>query len=198
MKAVSGSRASFEPALLAQLGRFRHGVFVKHLKWDLPMVSANDEFEWDEFDRADAVYVVLRSRDGDVRACARLLATTAPYLMHKLLPDAQPEAPDPRVWELSRVAVAQRAALEAAEATEAGDGRDAMQTLLVAVIEAARARGISRLIGVAAPAMMRLYRKKGFRLVPEGKTFVLAGESLMRFSLYVFDGRGAERARLAV
>lgn len=32
MKAVSGSRASFEPALLAQLGRFRHGVFVKHLK----------------------------------------------------------------------------------------------------------------------------------------------------------------------
>ncbi|MBI0326079.1 acyl-homoserine-lactone synthase [Burkholderia plantarii] len=194
MKAVSGSRASFEPALLAQLGRFRHGVFVKHLKWDLPMVSANDEFEWDEFDRADAVYVVLRGRDGDVRACARLLATTAPYLMHKLLPDAQPEAPDPRVWELSRVAVAQRAALEAAEA---GDGRDAMQTLLAAVIEAARARGISRLIGVAAPAMMRLYRKKGFRLVPEGKTFVLAGESLMRFSLHVFDGRAGKCARLA-
>lgn len=41
------------------------------------------------------------------------------------------------------------------------------------------------------------YRKKGFRLVPEGKAFVLAGESLMRFSLYVFDGRAAERARLA-
>lgn len=168
-KTVPGCRASIESGLFVQLGRFRHDVFVKRLKWDLPMVMAADECEWDEFDRADTVYVVLRTREGEVQGCARLLPTTGPYLMRKLVPDAEADLCDPHVWELSRVAVTQ------GDAAVPADRKDRMKALLAAVIDAARGRGIRRLIGIAAPAMMRLYRKKGF----EGPEIYAASTSSM-------------------
>lgn len=186
-KTVPGCRASIESGLFVQLGRFRHDVFVKRLKWDLPMVMAADECEWDEFDRADTVYVVLRTREGEVQGCARLLPTTGPYLMRKLVPDAEADLCDPHVWELSRVAVTQ------GDAAVPADRKDRMKALLAAVIDAARGRGIRRLIGIAAPAMMRLYQKKGFELLPQGPTFTLEGELLVRFSLYVSDTRTETR-----
>lgn len=183
---VIGCRASFDSDLLVGLGRFRHDIFVKRLKWKLPMVTSGDECEWDEFDRADTIYVVLRTLEGEVQGCARLLPTTGPHLMPKLLRDANAKVCDPCVWELSRVAVSQGSPVVL-------EPPDRMKTLLSAVIEAACDRGIGRLIGIAAPAMMRLYRKKGYELVPRGPTFALSGELLVQFSLNVSDARADPR-----
>src|SRR6266481_3934534 len=38
--------------------QLRHEVFVREMGWDLPL--ANDEFEIDQFDRPDTVYVLIR------------------------------------------------------------------------------------------------------------------------------------------
>jgi acyl homoserine lactone synthase len=40
------------------LAQYRHEIFVKQLGWRLPM--ADDEFERDQYDRDDTVYVVGR------------------------------------------------------------------------------------------------------------------------------------------
>lgn len=147
------------------------------------MTSQNDEFEWDEFDRLDTVYLVLRDERERVCGCARLLPTTRPYLMTKLLSGAVQGCliADPAVWELSRVATVGCKAIAEDRDAEI----DRMKILLNSVIVEAASQGIVRLIGVAAPAMTRLYRRKGFRLEPEGQVFVAGNEEIQQFSLLV-------------
>jgi acyl homoserine lactone synthase len=66
------------------LAQYRHEIFVKQLGWRLPM--ADDEFERDQYDRDDTVYVVGREESGSICGCARLLPTTQPYLLKDLFP----------------------------------------------------------------------------------------------------------------
>lgn len=48
--------------LAADLGLYRHRVFVEQLGWKLP--SASEGFERDQYDRDDTVYVFARDDDG--------------------------------------------------------------------------------------------------------------------------------------
>ncbi|SDH01444.1 acyl-homoserine-lactone synthase [Paraburkholderia phenazinium] len=180
---ISGSRLTLPLHLIDALGRYRHEVFVKRLGWQLPMVAPHDDTEWDEFDGPNTLYVMLLDDTQTIRGCARLLPTTAPYLLPKLLPDPGDArcVVDPRVWELSRVAVSDER--EAASADN--DAGDWMTMLLRAVIAEAADRQVDRLIGLAVPGMMRLYSRKGIRLVAEGPGLTLEGEALRVFSLDV-------------
>lgn len=180
---IAGAVGTLSAETMNALGRYRHDVFVKRQGWRLPMVALDDEVEWDEFDGPDAVYVVLRDRAARLCGCARLLPTTGPYLLRKLFPELAKGAPlnDPSVWELSRVA----AVVVGDDRTGYAKEGDRMKALLCAVIAEAAKLRIVRLIGVAPPGMMRLYRQKGFVLEPEGPILRAGNEEIRQFSLLI-------------
>jgi N-acyl-L-homoserine lactone synthetase len=84
MKIVSGNQADLSPSLYADLGCYRHEVFVELLQWDL---NTPEGIEQDQFDRQDTVYVVARNDEGRINGCARLLPTTKPYLLGEVFPE---------------------------------------------------------------------------------------------------------------
>ncbi|CAG9195573.1 acyl-homoserine-lactone synthase [Burkholderia vietnamiensis] len=134
-----------------ELGAFRYDVFVRRLGWSLPDVKENETMEWDHFDGENTIQVVERTSNGPVCGCARLMPTTAPYLLRELLPrSSELDFPSsPTVWELSRFA---------------GSG---MQ-LFPYVMAVAALLGATRIIGVATQAIARLYRRFGLDLQYEG------------------------------
>ncbi|HEY3869669.1 MAG TPA: acyl-homoserine-lactone synthase [Actinocrinis sp.] len=97
------------PVLLTKMFRLRYEVFHRQLGWD---VDSTDGLERDEFDGLDPVYVLAVNRlDGTVAGCLRLLPTLGPHMLTDvpaLQPALQgrPSPRSPRIWEISRLAVA--------------------------------------------------------------------------------------------
>ncbi|AOJ71727.1 MULTISPECIES: N-acylhomoserine lactone synthase BspI1 [Burkholderia] len=143
--------------LAADLGLYRHRVFVEQLGWKLP--SASEGFERDQYDRDDTVYVFARDDDGEICGCARLLPTTRPYLLQELFPSlVANDMPLPQaaaVWELSRFAA------NAEDPAGSGNPAWAVRPMLAAVVECAVRRGAKQLIGVTFLSMERLFRRIG-------------------------------------
>ncbi|MGU7770743.1 acyl-homoserine-lactone synthase [Burkholderia sp. MR1-5-21] len=158
--------------LAADLGRYRHRVFVEQLGWALP--SANECDERDQFDRDDTVYVFARNGRGEMCGCARLLPTTRPYLLKTLFADLIAEdMPLPQsaaVWELSRFAAT-------------GDVADsdvwAVRPMLAAVVEHAAQLGARQLIGVTFTSMERLFRRIGVHAHRAGPPKVVDGRMVV-------------------
>lgn len=141
----------------AALAHYRHHVFVEQLGWDLPY--ADDQFERDQYDRDDTVYVVAYDESGAICGCARLLQTTRPYLLQELFPfllaDGMTPPADDDVWELSRFAASAGGVF--------GDESPpwAVQPMLASVVECAVKLGARQLIGVTFLSMERLFRRIG-------------------------------------
>jgi N-acyl-L-homoserine lactone synthetase len=107
-----GSYRRLGTQIMSFMHAFRHEVFVKRLKWSLPIFNG---VERDQYDTADAKYVVVNDGPDRVTACARLLPTTAAYMLPDLFPqllDGAPPPRDPSIWELSRFATNVRATRE--------------------------------------------------------------------------------------
>ena len=62
----------------------RKQVFIDLLGWDLPVLE--DQFEVDQFDTVEARYLILLGPDGEHKASARLLPSTAPHILGDLYP----------------------------------------------------------------------------------------------------------------
>ncbi|WDD91952.1 GNAT family N-acetyltransferase [Burkholderia sp. FERM BP-3421] len=143
--------------LAADLGLYRHRIFVEQLGWKLP--SADEAFERDQYDRDDTVYVFARDEAGSICGCARLLPTTRPYLLKELFPDLlaadMPAPQSTAVWELSRFAA------NTDDPAHAGNLMWAVKPMLAAVVECAARRGARQLIGVTFMSMERLFRRIG-------------------------------------
>ncbi|RQS26572.1 GNAT family N-acetyltransferase [Burkholderia sp. Bp8989] len=133
------------------LGAFRYDVFVRRLGWPLPDVKENETMEWDHFDGENTIQVVELTSKGQICGCARLMPTTAPYLLRELLlRSSDLDFPSsPTVWELSRFA---------------GSG---MQ-LFPYVMAVAASLGATRIIGAVTHAIARLYRRFGLDLQDVG------------------------------
>ena len=102
----TGTRQQLPPQLFEQMGHYRREVFINQLGWELSTVNG---MELDEFDGPDAVYVCSHDEDGQLSGVARLLPTTAPYLMEKVFPQlwGGKQLPhDSKIWELPRFAAA--------------------------------------------------------------------------------------------
>jgi acyl homoserine lactone synthase len=152
-----GSSWQLSTQVLNLMHMFRHEIFVKRLKWSLPLI---DGVERDEYDTPDAKYVVISDGQDRVTACARLLPTTSAYMLPELFPQLLGEAPpprDPAIWELSRFAVSVR---------ETREGRvlavsDRSLELLDLVYGFARRHAIQRLIFVTSIQIERLMLRAG-------------------------------------
>lgn len=85
--------------------RLRHKIFVERQGYQVPTYRG---MEWDTFDTPAAVYMMWRDDLQQVRAIARLIPTTVPYMIKELWPQlisghALPSSPD--VWEVTRMGV---------------------------------------------------------------------------------------------
>jgi len=82
---IKGSRPAGASPVLDNMHRARKRVFVDLLKWDVPVVDG--EFERDQFDTSDAIYLVEAAEDGVHRGSFRLLRTDRPHLLGDLFAD---------------------------------------------------------------------------------------------------------------
>lgn len=149
-----GRRDSFTPEQIRSIGRFRKSVFVDGLGWDL---SVLDGCEFDEFDRADVLYLLAEGREGEVKAFARLMPTTEGYLLKKfshLWPKCA-FLEGEGVWEVSRFA-----ALPDKE--DASSGVDLVcvpsKTFMNKVVHASWSMGVSSLVSMSSVNMERFLR----------------------------------------
>ncbi len=155
----TGTRQQLPPQLFEQMGLYRREVFINQLGWELSTVNG---MELDEFDGPDAVYVCSHDDDGQVSGVARLLPTTAPYLMKKVFPElwGGKQLPnDPKIWELSRFAAA--TPYSSGPIEHQASAKHASE-LLRNVMRVASLLGAQTLITVSPVGMERLLRLNDF------------------------------------
>jgi acyl homoserine lactone synthase len=156
---------------------YRYRVFVERLGWDLKFVNG---LEFDQFDRADTLYVVAQDDDGAIIGTARLLPTRWPYLLAEVFPRLLGDMPAPYshdIWELSRFA-----AVDLQENTGCALSQFSSPTavgLLQASLRAAARRGARQLITVSPLGVERLLRKAGFRAWRAAPPAIVDGHPLV-------------------
>jgi acyl homoserine lactone synthase len=177
MEIVLGSSTQMPPSILADMARYRRKVFVEKLGWEL---HGTEELEFDQFDRADTLYVVARNRAREVVGTARLLPTLRPYLLGDVFPGLLGGLPAPAsadVWELSRFAAMDLSS----SATPPSLGQFSAEfsgDLLRAAMRCAAAHGAKRLITVSPLAVERLLRKAGFETQRAGPAQIIDGATI--------------------
>lgn len=176
MKIVSGTQAELSPSLYADLGCYRHEVFVELLQW---VLNTPEGIEQDQFDRQDTVYVVARNDEGRINGCARLLPTTKPYLLGEVFPELLNGLTPPsssEVWELSRFAAVDVSDMPASPRGQMSS--PIAVALLRDAIQVAGRLGARRLITVSPIGVERLLRAAGFHAHRAGPPMVVGGHPL--------------------
>lgn len=160
MHIVAGTANNLSTSAFSAMAHYRYRVFVEKLGWKL----ANDGItELDQFDRADTLYVMARERNARLRGVARLLPTDRPYLLSDVFPDLLDGHAPPRsakVWELSRFAVIDLDASDAAT-QEPGGAPGRALALLDVVMRLAAFGGADELITVSPLGVERILRRAG-------------------------------------
>ena len=148
--------------ILDSMYRLRSAAFSERLGWDVRSVGGR---EYDTFDDVDPTYMVVRdrSRPNFALGCWRLLPTTGPYMLRDVFPellDGASAPSDPRVWEISRYAVAPDAKA-ARPGLGFGDISIAMWRRLYAFSQDA---GIDAFVAVTTTAVERLVARLGLTI----------------------------------
>jgi len=151
------------------LGTYRFDVFMRRLGWALPNAIGNAIAEWDQFDGEETVQIVALDSRRQICGSARLLPTTAPYLLQHLLPASSGLAlpSSPTVWELSRFA----GSIAHNRSTDMTSG---MQ-LFPHVLAIAMSLGATCVIGAVTRSIARLYRRFGLDLQCIGPEHEISG-----------------------
>lgn len=149
-----------EGAALRAMFEARKRVFVDLLKWDVPVIGG--AYEIDQFDNADASYLVLVDPKGRHLGSARLLKTTGPHILDTLFADlCEDELPrGPDVLEITRFCLDR--------SLRAGERRHVRNQLVTALAEHALANGITRYTGVAEIGWFQQILAFGWRCMPLG------------------------------
>ncbi|HTT98687.1 MAG TPA: acyl-homoserine-lactone synthase [Rhizomicrobium sp.] len=174
---TSNNRAKYREQL-NQMHRDRKKVFVDRWKWSVPVVDG--QYEIDQFDTDDAVYLLGLDRLTHTHlSSVRLLPTTRPYLLgslfDELCEEAPPESDD--TWEITRYCEAPEWPKPSARA--AGD------KISIALVEFALLHGISRYVCVTHAAMLSQVLAEGWECEPLGLPKEINGESLMAIAMKV-------------
>jgi len=159
-----------------ELAAYRYRVFVEGLGWEL---TDCDGYERDQFDHADTVYVVVRDKCGNICGCARLLPTTAPYLLEVICPElfAGPELPkSSEVWELSRYTTQPS---EGEPRPDPLKAKDRFRELLAAVVRTALRHGATRLIAITFVGVERMAKSIGLHIHRAGVPTEVGGRVIV-------------------
>lgn len=146
--------------LLDHMHRDRKRVFVDLLKWDVPVIDG--QYEADQFDGREAVYLVEAGSDGQHRGSIRLLPTTGPHLLGSIFPQLCEESvpSGSAIWEISRGCLSLR--LRAAERLQVRN------RLTSAAVEYALLNGITAYSCIADSGWLSQILSLGWRCTPLG------------------------------
>ena len=155
----------FQPEL-DQFYRARHAVYADELGW---VSVAPDGREFDQFDTADAAYLVVMDGEGFV-AGSRLVPTNLPHLLSEVFPDSCDIAPmvrDASVVEWTRgfIVPARR---------DKGSLR-ILAGACAAVMEYCLAKGYRQVGGIQDMKWISLWRKMGWSIHVHGQPIDIDG-----------------------
>lgn len=156
----SGNRHQYLDEIEA-MHRHRYRVFVDLMGWR--SLESPDRLDIDEFDNANATYLIVIDSDGVVRGSARLMPTWRPNMLTTLFPeyvDGEPPV-GPGIWEWTRHAP--------------GDpdwprelNNMIRHALHIGVLEFAASRGIEALTGIVETRILPRMLDMGWRVDPLG------------------------------
>lgn len=172
MQTTIGKSKELSPALEEALATYRHKIFIERLGWQLPVEGGKER---DQFDHPETLYVMTRLPDDTICGCARLLPTTAPYLLSEVFPHLLAGAPVPHsrdVWELSRFAAA------TIDPDSSVDAAVNTRCLLAAAVKVASEHGASRLITVSPLGIERLLHRMGVHAHRAGPPMLADGKPI--------------------
>ena len=142
-------RAADAPELMAQAWRLRYRVFRENLGWE---ISSVDLLEFDGFDRnAWHCGAVL---NGQLQGYWRALSTVDPYLLEhnfESLLGGKPPPKSPKIWEMSRFAMAPNVV----------NPREVARLLVRETVAFGRDMGADQLLAVSEPSFERFVTRCG-------------------------------------
>lgn len=187
---IRNTARPLEHPVLRRMFAARKAVFVDLLGWAVPVVDR--QFELDQFDQGDARYVVVTDGDGAHRASARLLPTTEPHLLGTLFPDLCDDAPPtgPAVLEITRFCLDRSLGARAR--------REARDTLVLALVDHARASGVERYTAIAGVGWSRQILAFGWRCRPLGAVQAIGGEQVMALEIAIEPDTRAKLAATGI
>jgi acyl homoserine lactone synthase/acyl-homoserine lactone synthase len=176
---LQSTSALSEAHAFREMFHARKRVFIDLLRWDLPVLA--DRYELDQFDNADADYLILLDESGEHRASTRLLRTDRPHILSDLFPMLCP-APipaGPTTREITRFCLDPRLATP--------DRLRARNELVTALVTYALHHGITDYTGVAGLAWFRQIRTFGWACRALGPTIIDAGQNLVALHIRIDD-----------
>ena len=105
IKLIYGHERDRYPQLIDAMHRLRKSVFHERLKWDVPV---SGDWEIDDFDNEDPLYVLVVDAQGAVQGSLRLLPTTGPNMLRDVfsaITQDSGQVENPFVWESSRFCI---------------------------------------------------------------------------------------------
>lgn len=172
VKLIQGSDKGRHPDIVDAMFRLRKAVFKDRLGWD---VTVRDGWEMDGYDDLNPLYLVSRDGRGAVQGSLRLMPTTGPTLLTDVFAgnfDEPVDVRSPTVWEGTRFCVQADAADPAPgrgglnPALGRGGLNPATVDLFTAMCEVGLRAGLTHIIGVYDPRLIRIYRRIGWSPEP--------------------------------
>jgi N-acyl-L-homoserine lactone synthetase len=143
-----------------EMYRLRARQFNDRLKWNVRVV---DGWEIDEYDEMNPLYLVsVDESTGLIKGSLRFLPTTGPHMMSGSFGnyfDVPFEMQSPLIWECSRFSIEPMTKHGRISGSAL---RDTTFELMHGGCEVAMMAGISQVVGVFDPFMLRVYRRTGW------------------------------------
>jgi N-acyl-L-homoserine lactone synthetase len=174
---IDNHLATRQRRLLQSMFADRKRLFVDLFGWDVPVVDG--QYEIDQFDTADTVYIIVADAGGAHEASIRLMPTLRPHMLQclfaHLCPGGVPTGPT--TWESTRLCLPQRYGAERR--------RDLRNMLISTMVDVALARGIDRLTGVIPDPFRKEVLAMGWRAEPLGPAVRIPGGPIGAFAVHV-------------
>lgn len=166
-----------QPLALDTMFADRKAQFVDFFDWDVPVVDGR--YEIDQFDTADAVYIVALDDAGRHEASLRMLPSWRPHLLAEIFPHLCPAGVPvgATIWESTRLCLPSRHG--------AARRRTLRNALISAMADFALARGIGHITGVIPDGFRRDVLAMGWRAEPLGPAVRIAGGPIGAFRIQV-------------
>ena len=138
----------------------RKQLFVDFLHWDLQVTDGR--YEIDQFDTAQAVYILVEEEGGQHAASLRLMPTLGDHMLGTIFPALCPLGVPvgEHIWESSRLCLPRRHG--------AARRKNLRNQLISAMVDLALARGIERYTGILPEAFRKEVLAMGWRGEPLG------------------------------
>lgn len=152
---VAGHERSKHKENFAKMLHHRKIVLHDIKKWDVNIVD--EEYEIDEYDRDDTIYLMSFDHRGELVGSMRLISTAMPHMtsgpFKKMFPDVQFSSPN--IWEATRFVVM------GDHSVQPNGMSTAACELLLGTIQFGLENGVRHITGVYEASMTRLYRRCG-------------------------------------